>query len=72
MNFGRTIGLHPEHVTEVGTYLSGDVPLPPPNLGLLRSRKDGVMKSIEDFLGADGDISEDDQEILDQIRMLLG
>ena len=70
--FGSRIGLHPEHVEEIKTYLSGDVALPPPNLGLLRERKYGVLKSIEDFLGADGDISEEDAEVLDEIRMFLG
>ena len=66
------LGLDEEYIAELKTYLDGQAPLPPPNLGLLRSRKEGVLRSIEDLLGSDGQVSEEDGEVLDQIRMLLG
>lgn len=65
------LGLTDGHLRELGTYLSGDAPLPPPNLGLLRPRRKEVMGEIRRLLTELG-AGEAEEEILQSIAELLG
>lgn len=47
-------------------------PLPAPNLGLLRQRADEVLASVRTLIASDADVHLSEQEMLDQIRELLG
>jgi uncharacterized tellurite resistance protein B-like protein len=47
-------------------------PLPAPNLGLLRQRADEVLASVRTLIASDADVHLSEQEMLAQIRELLG
>jgi uncharacterized tellurite resistance protein B-like protein len=52
--------------------LTGESPLPIPNLGLLRERRTEVMRAVQKLLASDQRIHEEEEEILHQISELLG
>lgn len=72
MQRARAIGLSQAHVAELGTYLRGEAPLPPPNLGLLRARRAEVLKHVKRVLVADLHVGDEESEILREISGLLG
>jgi uncharacterized tellurite resistance protein B-like protein len=47
-------------------------PLPAPNLGLLRQRADDVFASVRTLIECDAEVHLSEQEMLAQIRELLG
>ncbi|WP_093522519.1 TerB family tellurite resistance protein [Stigmatella erecta] len=47
-------------------------PLPAPNLGLLRQRPDDVLSTVRTLIECDTQIQSSEQEMLAQIRELLG
>jgi uncharacterized tellurite resistance protein B-like protein len=72
MQRAREIPLSETHVQEFATYLRGEAPLPPPNLGLLRTRRAEVLKHVKRMLEADLHVADEESEILEQISTLLG
>jgi hypothetical protein len=65
------MGLSEAHLAELGTYLRGEAPLPAPNLGLLKPRRQDVMREIRKLIQREGDLSDDESAVLDEIAMLL-
>jgi uncharacterized tellurite resistance protein B-like protein len=51
--------------------LTGDAPLPPPNLGLLKSRRTEVLRNVQKLLMADDRMHEDEEALLADISTLL-
>jgi hypothetical protein len=45
--------------------------LAPPDLGLLRVHRDGVMEKVKEIAGADGVVVEDEEEMMAEIGRLL-
>lgn len=66
------IGLHSEHLDELHTYLSGEAPLPAPNLAVLKPRKVEVMRHVKALFESDIEVGEEEEEVLAQISLLLG
>lgn len=52
-------------------YLSGQEALPPPNLGLLKSRKGDVMIALQSFLLSDMAVVKEERELLAEIELIL-
>lgn len=65
------MGISEAHLEELGTYLRGEAPLPPPNLGLLKRRKLEVLKEVKQVLQHDLNLGEEEQETLKTISELL-
>jgi uncharacterized tellurite resistance protein B-like protein len=60
--------------TEIETLdacLTGQSPLPPPNLGLLKGRRSEVLGIVRTLVLADERIHEDEAELLAEISALL-
>jgi hypothetical protein len=60
--------------TEIETLdacLTGQSPLPPPNLGLLKGRRTEVLRIVQKLLMADERIHEDEEALLGEISLLL-
>ena len=72
VKYGEGVGLPEAHISELRTYLSGEAPLPPPNLGLLKNRRAEVLRVVAELLHSDLKVEAEEQEILEQIEMLLG
>jgi uncharacterized membrane protein YebE (DUF533 family) len=47
-------------------------PLPQPNVALVRTRSDKVLRAAEALIAADGVVDEDEGEMLAQLKVLLG
>lgn len=60
--------------TEIETLdacLTGQSPLPPPNLGLLKPRRSEVLALVHELLHADQRVHEDEEALLGEISSLL-
>lgn len=68
----RTLQLAPDEVVELETYLNGHAPLPPPNLGLLRLRREEAIQAVRTLLLVDDRLEESETIILEQVEELLG
>ena len=64
-------GLAEEQIAELRTYLSGDAPLPPPNLGRLKERRVEVLRQVKSMLQSDLTVAPEEDAILEQISTLL-
>jgi tellurite resistance protein len=63
----------PEPVLEgLLAHLDQGKPLPPPDLTLLRTRPDRVLRAAEALVATDGVVDQDEEELLAEIRRILG
>ena len=69
--FARRNGLDDAEVGELRRMLTGAVPLLPPNLGLLKSRRTEVLRAVKDLLLSDLELAEEEEAIVGQIAALL-
>ncbi len=67
----KDLGLAEQHLGELETYLSGQEPLPPPNLALLKGRRVEVLKAVKAMLQSDLKVAPEEDEVLEQIALLL-
>jgi uncharacterized tellurite resistance protein B-like protein len=67
----KGLGLTDLHLKELETYLSGQKPLPPPNLALLKGRRVEVLRAVKTMLQSDLRVAPEEDEILEQIALLL-
>lgn len=58
-------------LADVEAWLAGSVPLPPPDLAVLRAHRDDVLLEVRRVLRADGAVHEDEQSSYAQIARLL-
>jgi tellurite resistance protein len=47
-------------------------PLPPPDIPLLRTRPDKVLRAAEALVAADGEVDLQEEEMLAELRAILG
>jgi hypothetical protein len=69
--FGRRSGLKASELTSLQAMLSGRAPLAPPNLGLLKERRSDVLRAVKELLLSDLEVTDEEEEILNQIAALL-
>ena len=69
--FARHNGLPEDELSSLQAILTGQAPLVPPNLGLLKLRRTDALRVVKGLLFADREISEEEEEILSQIAALL-
>jgi uncharacterized tellurite resistance protein B-like protein len=69
--FAQKNELSGEHLDIISACLAGKSPLPPPNLGFLKSRRVDVLRAVKDLLTSDRRIGAAEDAILTQISTLL-
>ena len=67
----RDLGLSAAELQQMSACLRGAAPLPAPNLGLLRQHRAEVLKVVKRLVQSDGSVSEEEEELLEQISDLL-
>ena len=72
LGWARRLGLYPQDQQTVMACLQGKQKLPPPDLGLLRLHREEVLQMVQAMCESDAELPQDEQEILDEIRLLLG
>jgi uncharacterized tellurite resistance protein B-like protein len=70
-DFAVRSGVELADIETLDGCLSGESPLPLPNLGLLRQRRTEVMRAVQKLLASDQRIHEDEEAILGQLAELL-
>jgi len=70
-DFAVRSGVELADIETLDGCLTGESPLPPPNLGLLREKRPEVMRAVQKLLASDQRIHEDEEAILRQISELL-
>lgn len=69
--FGKRSQLTADQLEVISTCLAGKAPLPPPNLGFLKSRRVDVLRAVKDLLTSDLHVPAAEEAILTQISTLL-
>jgi uncharacterized tellurite resistance protein B-like protein len=69
--FAKRNQLSGEHLAIISACLAGKSPLPPPNLGFLKSRRVDVLRAVKDLLTSDRQVAATEEAILTQISTLL-
>ena len=69
--YGRKLGLGASKLKVLGNCLAGRQPLPPPNLGLLRTRRTDVLRAVKELMVSDLQLGAEEESILLQISQLL-
>ena len=70
-DFAVRSGVELSDVETLDGCLTGESPLPLPNLGLLRERRTDVMRAVQKLVASDQRIHEDEEKLLTQISDLL-
>jgi uncharacterized tellurite resistance protein B-like protein len=70
-DFAVRSGVELSDIETLDGCLTGESPLPLPNLGLLREKRTEVMRAVQKLLASDQRIHEEEEEILHQIAELL-
>jgi uncharacterized tellurite resistance protein B-like protein len=64
-------GVSQTEIETLDACLTGQAPLPPPNLGLLKSRRSEVLRLVQRLVRADDRVHEDEEALLGEIASLL-
>ena len=67
----RALDIGDEHVELLEACLRGEKTLPPPNMGFLRKHRDEALAAVRALILSDGEMSEDESEVLAQIEEML-
>jgi hypothetical protein len=70
-DIARQYRLDQDQLAELERYLAGQEPLPAPNLGVLRERKQEVMIAVQTLLLSDLQVVSEEREVLAEIETLL-
>lgn len=70
--FARRNRISEAELDDFSAMLSGRAPLSPPNLGVLKGRRNEVLRAVKDLLLSDLALPDEEEEILRQITSLLG
>jgi uncharacterized tellurite resistance protein B-like protein len=70
-DFAVRSGVELSDIETLDGCLTGESPLPLPNLGMLRERRSDVMRAVQKLLASDQRIHEEEEAILQQISELL-
>ena len=71
LDLASTAKLSDTEIEEIRACLSGDAPLPIPDLGLLKQHRKQVLLAVGSLIAADDAIVGDDQEAFEQIKEML-
>ena len=71
LDLAQRFNLPKEEILALDTCMCGDAPLPPPDLGLLKSRREDVLDAVGELLVSDLDIATEEREMLAQIESLI-
>jgi uncharacterized tellurite resistance protein B-like protein len=69
--FGKKNQLSDDHLAVISACLAGKSPLPPPNIGFLKSRRVDALRAVKDLLTSDLRVGAAEDAILTQISALL-
>ena len=72
LNAARTSGIDEKTVTFLMERLDLGQPLPSPNLSLLKTRPGEALDAARALVAADGEVREEEKEMLEQIRQMIG
>jgi uncharacterized tellurite resistance protein B-like protein len=72
LGFARSNGLAQEELDSLQAMLTGQAPLVPPNLGLLKQHRTEVLRAVKRLLFPDTKLADEEEELLSQIAGLLG
>ena len=67
---GERLKLNDAQLAALDTWLAG-APLPAPDLGLLRGYSADVLRHAAGLVVADGEVVEDEREVLQQLAQML-
>lgn len=67
----RALGFLEVELETFASYLTGEAPLPPPDLGLLRLHREQTLDTVHAFLREGGVVCADEQQLLDEVAALL-
>ena len=70
-DFAVRSGVEAADIETLDGCLTGESPLPLPNLGLLKERRTEVMRAVQKLLASDERIHEEEEELLQQVSELL-
>lgn len=65
-------GVGRAEVEMLDACLVGQQPLPPPNLGLLRTRRTEVLRHVHKLVRSDARVHEDEEALIAEVSALLG
>jgi hypothetical protein len=67
----RGADLAPDALASLEDAVAGKRTPPPPNLGVLKARRDEAMTAARRLIAADGEVTEDEAHALELVRELL-
>jgi hypothetical protein len=68
----RALGFIEVELETFESYLTGEAPLPPPDLGLLRLHREQTLETVREFLREGGVVCADERELIGEVVALLG
>jgi uncharacterized tellurite resistance protein B-like protein len=71
LEIARRFGLSEAEQGRVRSMLRREVPLSPPDLGLLRGRRTEVLRAVKQLLLTDSHVAEEEEEVLAELASLL-
>jgi uncharacterized tellurite resistance protein B-like protein len=69
--FGQRNQLTPEQLDLLSACLAGKTPLPPPNIGFLKTHRLDVLRAVKELLVSDLQVRDAEEALLAQISTLL-
>ncbi len=72
LGLGRSWSVPEPELAELSRQLEAGARLLPPNLALLRTRKDDVLEAARALTRTDGHLGTEEEELLAQVEELLG
>ena len=70
-DYATRVGLVEADMRLLERYIAGTAPLPPPDMGLLRQRKQEALLAVQTLLLSDAAIDRQEREILADIEAVL-
>ncbi|MCP4445787.1 MAG: hypothetical protein GY811_10660 [Myxococcales bacterium] len=70
--YARGGGLDASEIETIKVTLRGGAALPPPDFGYLRQFAVPALSAARKLIASDGKVTEDEEEMLEEIKTLLG
>lgn len=72
LSLAEQVGASEQDAELLRASLRDESTLPAPDLGLLRSHRDEVLRAVDILIGIDDEVVDDEKNIREQIAALLG